>query len=485
MMNVWILLIPVFLPILLGMVSYFIPFGNHRQRNTYVMLTLLASAAALWVAVLTVPEDTLTLLQFTDQLSLSLRLDGAGRLFACLSATLWPLTALYAFDYMKHEEHLPMFYCFFTCSFGVTMGIAMAENILTMYLFYEMLTLFTVPLVMHGMGKVHNRAARKYMAYSFGGAAFAFAAVVFLILNGADTFALGGHTLNVTDPRLADILYLFAFFGFGVKAAVFPLHGWLPSASVAPTPVTALLHAVAVVKAGAFALIRLTYYSFGTDFLSGRWVQYVAMGFAIFTLLFGSVNALRQKHFKRRLAYSTVSNLSYIVFAVTLMTPAGLLAAFVHLFFHSVIKIGAFFAAGAVLHYSDREYVPQLEGLGRKMPVTFGCFAVFALALTGIPPLCGFFSKWTIATAALDQRSVLAVIGVAALLLSAFLTACYMFTPVIKAFFPRTHADEDVSDVKEADPRMLAAMLVCAVLCVLMGVFVQWPVTWIGEVLGV
>lgn len=483
-MSVWFLLLPIFLPILLGLASYFLPFKNTRQRNSYVMLTLLISAAALWVAVLTVPDDKLTLLQFTDQLAFSLRLDGAGRLFACLSATLWPLTALYAFDYMKHEEHLAMFYCFFTCSFGVTMGIAMAQNILTMYLFYEMLTLFTVPLVMHGMGKVHNRAARKYMAYSFGGAAFAFAAVVFLILNSADTFTLGGHALNPEDPRLAEIMYLFAFFGFGVKAAVFPLHGWLPSASVAPTPVTALLHAVAVVKAGAFALIRLTYYAFGTDFLSGRWVQYVVMGFAIFTLVFGSANALRQKHFKRRLAYSTVSNLSYIVFAVTLMTPAGLLAAFIHLFFHSVIKIGAFFAAGAVLHYGDREYVPQLEGLGRKMPVTFSCFAVFAMALTGVPPLCGFFSKWAIASAALDNGSTMAIVGVAALLLSALLTACYMFTPVIKAFFPSTQAVDDTETVKEANPRMLAAMICCAILCILMGVFVKWPVTWIGEVLG-
>ena len=483
-MSVWFLLLPIFLPILLGLISYFLPFGNARQRNVYVMLTLLVSAVALWVAVLTVPDDELTLLQFTDRLAFSLRLDGAGRLFACLSATLWPLTALYAFDYMKHEEHPAMFYCFFTCSFGVTMGIAMAQNILTMYLFYEMLTLFTVPLVMHGMGKVHNRAARKYMAYSFGGAAFAFAAVVFLILNGADTFTLGGHVLNPEDPRLAEIMYLFAFFGFGVKAAVFPLHGWLPSASVAPTPVTALLHAVAVVKAGAFALIRLTYYTFGTDFLSGRWVQYVVMGFAVFTLVFGSANALRQKHFKRRLAYSTVSNLSYIVFAVTLMTPAGLLAAFVHLFFHSVIKIGAFFAAGAVLHYGDREYVPQLEGLGRKMPVTFTCFAVFAMALTGVPPLCGFFSKWTIASAALDNGSAMAVAGVGALLLSALLTACYMFTPVIKAFFPSAQAVDDAESVKEANPRMLTAMICCAVLCVLMGVFVKYPVSWIGEVLG-
>ncbi|MBR5524670.1 MAG: proton-conducting membrane transporter [Clostridia bacterium] len=478
------MLIPVFLPILLGGASYFIPFRTEGRRRLYVMLSLLVSAAAVWMAALTVPEGTLTLLPFTDTLSLNLRLDGAGRLFSCLAATLWPLTALYAFDYMKHEQHLPMFYCFFTVSFGVTIGIAMAENILTMYLFYELLTLTTIPLVMHGMTKMHNRVARKYMAYSFGGAAFAFATVVFLILNDAETFTPGGNLTETAASPLANVLYLFAFLGFGVKAAVFPLHGWLPSASVAPTPVTALLHAVAVVKAGAFAIIRLTYYAYGTDFLAGGWAQYAVMAIAAFTIVYGSVNALRQKHLKRRLAYSTVANLSYVVFAVTLMTPAGLLAAFIHLISHSFIKIGAFFAAGAVLHYGDREYVPQLEGLGKKMPLTFACFTVFALSLTGIPPLCGFFSKWSIATAALEQASGMAMVGAAALMISAFLTACYMLSPVIKAFFPRQDAPIDGQNVKEADRRMLVPMLLCAVVCVLLGLFARIPIGIIGEVLG-
>jgi len=482
-MRTYLLLIPVFLPVLLGTVSYFLPFRNQRQRNLFVMVSLLINSAAVWTAACCVPEETLTLIPFTNELSFSLRLDGAGRLFACLSATLWPLTALYAFDYMKHEEHHPMFYCFFVASFGTTMGIAMADNILTMYLFYEMLTLTTIPLVMHGMKKTHNRAARKYMSYSIGGAAFAFAAVVFLILNDAGTFVLGGHLSAADQTILADILYVCAFMGFGVKAALFPLHGWLPSASVAPTPVTALLHAVAVVKAGAFALIRLTYYTYGTEFLSGRWVQYAVMAVAAFTILYGSVNALRQKHFKRRLAYSTVSNLSYIAFAVTLMTPAGLLAAFCHLVFHSVIKICAFFAAGSVLHYSDREYVPQLEGLGRKMPWTFTFFTISALALTGIPPFCGFFSKWYIATAAIESGSGLAVAGAAVLLVSAFLTACYMLSPVILAFFPRKDVPNDLTKVKEANWRMLIPMGVCAVLCIVFGLFAKFPIELFREVL--
>ena len=483
-MNEMFLIIPVFLPIILGAVLFFIPFKNQKQRNTYVMTALLLSSISVWISAFTVSDKAFTLLQFTQELSFSLKLDGAGKIFSCLSATLWPITAIYAFDYMKHEEHHQMFYCFFVMAFGTTMGIAMAENILTMYLFYEMLTLSTIPLVAHGMTMKHNRAARKYMVYSIGGAAFAFAGVAFLIVNGAGTFRLGGNIITVENETLAQVLYLFAFMGMGVKSAIFPLHGWLPSASVAPTPVTALLHAVAVVKAGAFALIRLTYYAYGTDFLQGSWVQYTVMAFSIFTIFYGSMSALRQKHFKRRLAYSTVSNLSYIGFATTLMTPAGLVAAFCHMVFHSVIKIGAFFAAGSVLHNSEREFVPQLEGIGKKMPWTFTFFTVSALALTGIPPFCGFFSKWYISTAAIESAGALQIVGVVVLLISALLTAIYMFSPIIRAFFPREKVEINLDGVKEAKPAMLIPMGICAVLCIVMGIFVKVPVEIIGEVLG-
>lgn len=483
-MNSLFLLIPVFLPVVLGALSFLIPYGNRKQRNIFVITGLLICSAFVWVIALCSPDETLVILNFTNELNISLKLDGAGKIFSCLSATLWPLTALYAFEYMKHEEHQKMFYAFFITAFGATMGIAMAENILTMYLFYEFLTISTIPLVMHGMTHKHKVAARKYMVFSIGGAAFAFAGVTFLIMNGADAFVPGGSLTNIPDTTLALILFVFAFMGFGVKAAVFPFHSWLPTASVAPTPVTALLHAVAVVKAGAFALIRLVYYSFGTDFLKGTWAQNFVMAMCIFTIVYGSANALRQNHFKRRLAFSTIANLSYITFAITLMTDAALIAAFCHLIFHSVIKIGAFFSAGAVLHNSEKEYVHELEGIGRKMPVTFTCFSVYALALTGIPPLCGFFSKWYIATSAAETQSALAIIGMGGLIISAFLTAIYMFSPAIKAFFPRTDITPDTDNVKEAGLRMLIPMVLCAVVCILFGVFAEIPVTIIGEVLG-
>lgn len=481
-MNPLYLLIPVFLPVLLGGASFILPFRSIKARNIYVLTGLTVCSVFVWALALSTPENSLVLLNFTDALSISLRLDGAGKIFACLSATLWPLTAIYAFEYMKHEEHLKMFYAFFVTAFGATMGIAMAENMLTMYLFYEFLTISTIPLVMQGMAHKHKAAARKYMIYSIGGAAFAFPAVVFLIINGADTFAYGGNSALLDNSGISFVLFVAGFIGFGVKAAMFPLHGWLPTASVAPTPVTALLHAVAVVKAGAFAVIRLIYYSYGADYLRGTWAQNAVMTICIITVLYGSVNALRQRHFKRRLAYSTVSNLSYITFAATIMTPAGLVAAFCHMLFHSVIKIGAFFSAGAVLHTTNKEYIHQLEGLGRKMPVTFACYTVYALALTGIPPLCGFFSKWYIATAGIDADNALAVAGVVILLISAFLTAMYMLSPAIKAFFTDK---EKPAEIKEAGVCMLIPMILCAVLCILLGVFARVPVAAITEVLGI
>lgn len=481
-MSKWFMLIPVFLPIVAGAVSYLIPFRKNRHRHVFVLTTLVLTAISVWALALHPPKEELVLLPITSELRFSLRLDGAGMLFSCLSATLWPLTAVYAFEYMEKEKHLPVFYSFFVMACGITMGVAMSENILTMYLFYEMLTLFTIPLVMHGMGRRDNYAARKYMLYSIGGAAFAFAGVAYLLTCGANSFAAGGTLGTPADKTMAQVMYLFAFLGFGVKAAVFPFHGWLPTAAVAPTPVTALLHAVAVVKAGAFALIRLTYYAYGTEFLQGTWVQTAVMAVCLFTILFGSVFALKQPHFKRRLAYSTVSNLSYITFAVTLMTPAGLVAAFCHLIAHSIIKIAAFFAVGSVLHHAHREYIAQMDGLGRKMPATFGALAVCGLALTGLPPLCGFVGKWQIGTAALAQGSPLAVAGVVVLLISAFLTAVYMLSPLVRAFFGTP--DAEAAGVKEAGWRMLVPMWLCAAACIVLGVAGMWFVNGIEGVLS-
>ena len=466
------LLLPIAIPLLGAILSAVIPFRRDRARNAFLLAVTLLTTASAWALILMPPKDTLMILHFVDGLDFALRLDGAGRIFAGLSSALWPLALIYAFDYMKHFSRLLTFYTFFTLSFAATMGIAMSENMLTMYLFYELLTLTTLPLIMAERNKVSSAAARKYMMYSFGGAAFVFVAITFLIHCGANDFTYGGSfTLSMGDETLAVIMFLFAFFGFGVKAAIFPFHGWLPAASVAPTPVTALLHAVAVVKAGVFAVIRLIYYAFGTEFLKETRVQYVVMAFALFTLLFASAMALRQTHFKRRLAYSTVSNLSYILFAASTLTEAGLVAAFLHMVFHSCMKMPAFLTAGAALHYGKKEMLADIEGLGRKMPLSFLAYAICGLSLAGIPPFSGFFSKWSIATAAIETGDVFAVVGVGILLIAALLAAIYATSVTVRAFFPRKEALDRLGGVREASPLMTVPMLLLAVVTLLFGIF--------------
>ena len=384
---------------------------------------------------------------------------------------LWPLATLYSFEYMTKEKHEKTFFMFYTVTYGVTLGISLADNFLTMYCFYELLTLVTLPLVMHTLTREAILASRKYLYYSIGGAAFAFIGMIFLITYGeSPNFILGG-VMNAAAlaerKNIFLLIYVFSFFGFGVKAAICPLNSWLPQAGVAPTPVTALLHAVAVVKSGAFAIMRLTFYCFGVDFLRGTWAQYLLMGVVMFTIIYGCSMAVKETHLKRRLAYSTISNLSYILFGVVLMTPLGLVGALSHMVFHAVMKICSFFCAGAVMHQSERHYIHQLDGFARKMPKVFAIFTMSALALMGVPGLCGFISKWNLVSAAIESQNPMAYFGIGALLISALLTAIYMLTIVIRAYFPAKDFDYDtIADVKDPNWMMLLPLAVFAVMIV-------------------
>ncbi|MCC8044929.1 MAG: proton-conducting membrane transporter [Clostridiales bacterium] len=430
--------VAVLFPILGGALIPVLPFKNRRQMMIYTESIVLLNSVLALAILLNRPQDEFVLFRFTSNLTLSFKLDGLGTVFAGLISALWPLATLYAFEYMKHEEHEKFFFMFYTITFGITMGIALAEDLVTMYCFYEMLTLVTVPLVLHTLKREAILAGRTYLYYSLGGAAFAFIGVIFILVYGTTPNFVAGGVLDLekigSRTNLLLLIYVFCFFGFSVKAAMFPFSGWLPKAGVAPTPVTALLHAVAVVKAGAFATMRITYYSFGTEFLRGTWAQTAVMIPVIFTIVYGCSRALKETHLKRRLAWSTVSNLSYILFGVTLMTPLGLTAALTHMVCHAVIKICAFFCAGAVIVQSGNEYVYQLDGLGKKMPRVFAVFTISGMALMGVPGLAGFSSKWNLVKAALDSTHPLAVVGIVALLISALLTAIYMLTISVRAF---------------------------------------------------
>lgn len=439
-MSTYLLVIVVLLPMLAGALIPIIPFKTRTQMMIYIEGAVLLNSVLVISMLLMPPEGTLVLFRFTGNLSISFRLDGLGTVFAAVVSLLWPLATLYSFEYMKHEGHEKVFFMFYVITFGVTLGIALAEDILTMYFFYEMLTLVTLPLIMHTLSKEAIMASRTYLYYSLGGAAFAFIGMIFILTYGTTSVFVPGGVLDAA--RLGDktnlilLIYVLCFCGFSVKAAMWPFSSWLPKAGVAPTPVTALLHAVAVVKAGAFTIMRVTYYSFGTDLLRGTWAQYAVMALVIFTIVYGCSRALKETHIKRRLAWSTVSNLSYILFGVTLMTPLGLVGALSHLVFHAVMKICSFFCAGAVIYKTGRNYVHELDGFGRKMPVVFVVFTVSGFALMGVPGLCGFISKWNLAKAAVASHNPLAYAGVAALLISALLTAIYMMTISVRAFFP-------------------------------------------------
>ena len=490
-MNPYLIYLAIFFPMLAGFLLVFIPFKARKTMLVLAEAITILTSILVWILILNPPETGVVLFEFVEKYTISFRVDGISRVFAGLVASLWPFAVLYSFEYMDHETNERTlkentFFGGYVATFGVTLAIAFADNMLAMYCFYEMLTLVTVPLILFTMTDEAIRATRQYIVYSLGGAAFAFIGLIFLIAYG-DTidFTLGG-VLNLGKiggrENVLRLIYVFAFFGFGVKAAVFPVCSWLPRAGVAPTPVTALLHAVAVVKSGAFAILRLTYYSFGTDFLRGTWAQYVTMGFAIFTIVYGCSMAVRERHIKRRLAYSTVSNLSYVLFGATLMTPLGMTGAMTHMLFHGVMKIAAFFCAGAVITKAHKTYVYELEGMGKRMPVTFAVLTVSGLSLMGVPGLCGFISKWQLAKAAVDAGTIISYIGIAALLISAILTAIYMFQMILRAYYP---VEENV-ETKKCDPtfRMLVPLVVFTIAIVVFGMYSSPIVAFLEKVAG-
>lgn len=473
-----LLLLPIVFPILTGAVIPLLNFKDGKKRTIYVIVTAaINSLIIVALCMLFSESDKFIIFHLSSEMPICLRLDGMSRVFACLVAFLWPLACCYASQYMKHEGKENTFFTFYMITYGITVGIAFAANLITMYFFYEFLTLVTLPIVMHGMKKKNVYAGQKYALYSIGGAAFAFLGMIVLSTYcGATWFELGGIIGPSVTERQREILlvvYLLAAFGFGVKAAIFPFHGWLPTASVAPTPVTALLHAVAVVNSGAFAILRITYYSFGTEFLRGTWVQYVVMVAAMITILYGSGMALKEQHFKRRLAYSTISNLSYMILGASFMTPEGMVGSLAHMICHGLIKITLFYVAGTVLFQTGKNYVNDLFGFGKKMKVTFGCFTIASVALIGVPPTAGFISKWNLITAAASNSIPFAWVGIVVLLISAVLTSMYLLSIVIKAYFPGPGFDmKMIENVEEPHGyAMKAPMIILCVVIVFLGMF--------------
>ena len=475
-MSSLILVIPILVPIIGGYLIIPLGFKNRKVRDAYAMAVVCITSILTWICLWKVGIVSATLYSFTRGFSIDLRADEPARLFATMVSLMWPLVMLYAFEYMSHTKRGNSFFAFYVMTYGVTLGVAFSANMTTLYMFYDLLSLVTIPLVTHYADHESSFAGRKYAAYTIGGASLAFFAVVMTsIYNGAGNFLYGGNLYGPYDPGLMQLVFLFGFFGFGVKAAVFPLHSWLPTASVAPTPVTALLHAVAVVNTGVFAIMRLAWYTYGPDFLKGTLCLKIAQAFAVFTLVYAACLAVKQRHFKRRLAFSTISNLSYMLFGILLMTPEGLEAGLLHMVFHGIIKITLFMCAGAFMHETMHSYVYEINGVGRKMPVTFAMYTISALSLVGIPGLCGFISKLHLVLGGLEEGSALAVIGSAALMLSAFLCAIYTLSVSVRAFFPMEGTDRYIGAddyvAKEVGALMLLPICTFTLVNVIFGLF--------------
>ncbi|NCC16142.1 MAG: proton-conducting membrane transporter [Clostridia bacterium] len=476
-MNEFATILPVIFPIIAGVALLPVKFNNRKQREVWILSIIMLNTIFALYAIYIADAGIVTIFRFSEKLSLTLHIDGLSKVFGTMVSILWVITTIYAFEYMTHEGGEDRFFAFFTMTYGVVLGVAFSGNFLTMYLFYEFLTLATLPLVMHAMDNKARHAGKTYILYMMFGAALAFIGFVFLYCYGDGLeFVYGGvlvPQLVAGNELTLQIIFLAAFFGFGVKASIFPFYRWLPKASVAPTPVTALLHAVAVVKSGVFAIIRLIYFSFGTKYLIGTWAQNVILIAVAFTIVFGSTLALRMPHLKRRFAYSTISNLSYIVFGVALMTPAGLTAGLLHMLYHAVIKITLFFTAGAVLYKTHREYIYEVEGFGKFMPITFLSMALTGISLVGIPPFAGFHSKWALATAAVESGNVVAYIGIVALVISAVLTALYIFYIIVRVYFPRKREYPGGYYAHVSDPNlyMTAPLVVLTVITLIIGLF--------------
>ncbi|MCD8154510.1 MAG: proton-conducting membrane transporter [Clostridiales bacterium] len=481
-MGGWILA-PIFLPVAVG-VCFLLPLGREKVGDgdgkalsrlhilTGIVLALTAVAALLcaWTG-----DRSFTLLELMDGIPIYFHIDDVGRLFVTVISVVWVLVGFYAFVYMKHEGKERRFFGFYLIVFGVLIALSFAGNLVTMYLFYELMTLTSMPLVLHNGSREAIMAALKYLFYSMCGAYLGLFGIFFLY-KYCDTlrFTAGG-TLNLTLAAGNTTILMIAVFGmligFGAKAGMFPLHAWLPAAHpVAPSPASAVMSGI-IAKAGVLAVIRVVYYVVGPDFIRGTWIQTAWMTLTLLTVFMGSMLAFREPVFKKRLAYSTVSQVSYILFGLSALSPTAMEGALLHVVFHAFIKSALFLTAGIFIFQTGKERVEDFRGFGKKMPNTLWCYTFAALALIGIPPTCGFISKWYLAEGALEAGvGVFGWLGPAVLLLSALLTAGYLLPLVTNGFFPKEKA---AVETQAGDPPalMLTPLVILAALTVLLGVF--------------
>lgn len=462
------LLIPILLPVLAGVLVLALPVLHRRTPLRLVSgCVFVAELAAVLIAdssgVILTPA-----LSLGDNLALMLSTDGMGKLFTLLVACIFAVVGFYAFSYLTHEEREWQFIGFYLLTEGALMLVGFAGSLVTFYMGYEMMTLFSLPLVLHERTPEAVAAAKKYLYYSSFGALCGLFGIFVLVpaLTSAGFTAGGSLGGEVNGMTLAAVFVM--LLGFGVKAGLFPLHGWLPTAHpVAPAPASAVLSGV-ITKAGVLGVIRTIYYTAGPETIRGSWVQWVYLALICVTIVMGSAMALREDVLKKRLAYSTVSQVSYILLGLALLDAQGLTGALTHIVFHSVIKNALFMIAGIFIVKTGCTRVSELTAMGRKMPVTVWCWVIVSLGLVGIPPMSGFVSKWQLMTGAMDSgMGVFTYLAPAALIVSALLTAGYLLPLGLRGFF----CGRDVkTEYLEPDGWMLVPVVLLAGATVWMGI---------------
>ncbi len=455
---------------------------NIRESWTFVAaLSKLAVILAMLPGVLSGTVYSFTIAQVLPGVPIALRVDALGMLFALVASSLWIVTSLYSIGYMRAEnEHSQTrYFSFFALALSATIGVAFSANLLTLYLFYEMLSFATYPLVTHHQDQESRISGRKYLAFIVGTSIGLVLPAMLIIYNMTGTLDFGPNGIMAEGEHSATVITLLLFmfvFGFA-KVGIMPFHAWLPAAMVAPTPVSALLHAVAVVKVGAFSVVRVITGIFGVGLLSSLNLGLVICTVASVTILLASLIALTQDNLKRRLAFSTVGQLSYIVLGIGLLSPKGMTGGMVHIAMHAFGKITLFMCAGAIFVAAGKKYVSQLDGIGRRMPVTMLAFFIGSLSVIGLPPCGGFISKWYLLLGSLESGYtgfVLVLLG------SSFLNTAYFMPIVYRAFFKAPQGGGATTGVAEA-PLLCTAPLVLTAACSVVLLFYPQPFLRLAE----
>ena len=472
----FLILIPILLPLLAGAALPLVVSGDSRKKRQVYVCAVMILNTILVVLIANLGSLEIRTMQITDVINIYLRIDDLSRFFMVLASAMWLIVTFYSFEYIKTHGKETRYFTFFLMAYGAIIGACLAGNFFTLYLFYELITLLTFPLVIHFGTEASTKAGAKYLMYSFFGAALILVGFVFMSNYGITTDFVAGGTLDAARAAASEttllVVFLIAFIGFGTKAYIWPLFDWVPvSYPEAPSPAAALLSGV-VSKVAVLAIIRLIFYGFGVDFIYGTWAQTALICIILLTVFSGSMLAYKEKLFKRRLAYSSVSQLSYVLFGIILLSPIAFLGAMLHIIFHAIIKVALFLSAGAVIHKTGKQYVHELRGIGKAMPITMWCFTIAAVSLVGIPPTGGFISKWFLAMGGISSSyPVLGIVGAGILLISALLTGGYLITIFAKAFFPGANFDYSGLVKTEAVKSMTVPLIILASLCLLLGMF--------------